>query len=137
MLICAWLLVGCGRGVDSQFQPYVTRFVVEGKPYGLIGISSIQVFFGDTGERNRISVCRSDFSGPQIIVSEAAWKCLDDSARESLMFHELGHCVLGRDHKNTWIGDRPESLMLEGIVTGSAYQEYRGEYLKELFTGRD
>ena len=60
--------------------------------------------------------------------------------------HELGHSVLGRDHRNdTMTAVRPldgrerqvpASLMNLIGVTGSVYLENKNYYLNELFTGK-
>ena len=56
---------------------------------------------------------------------------------EFLIFHELGHCYLGRRHHNARMEDgRPVSIMvddLDMLSWGGIYKAHREEYLDELF----
>jgi len=61
-----------------------------------------------------------------------------DLRREQLVFHELGHCVLGRKHDSRMIeretvGYRPHSIMHPQIFADlSDYVIYKDSYIKEL-----
>ena len=62
--------------------------------------------------------------------------------QESLLFHELGHCRLGRKHEEaTFDSDKEpgikvkKSMMSHNIVTSNSYRKYKEGYWEELFTG--
>lgn len=43
--------------------------------------------------------CRQD-TRPTILLRRSTWRALDHPAREALLFHELGHCLLDARHDN-------------------------------------
>jgi len=91
---------------------------------------SFRSFFGST-----IGMCVFSGSKRSVQLSSSAWNNSSDTFKEMLLFHELGHCLLNRDHKNTRHSDgRPESLMASSLFSQSVYLAHRDEYLKELFT---
>ena len=60
--------------------------------------------------------------------------------QESLIFHELGHCRLGRQHLEEsfekGLGfEVKKSMMSHNIVTSNDYRKYKEGYWEELFTG--
>lgn len=60
-----------------------------------------------------IGLCQIYSSGfRQVFVNESWWGSAGDNARKILIFHELGHCQLNRDHDTRISSDgRPYSLM--------------------------
>jgi hypothetical protein len=90
-------------------------------------------------ESATIGVCYA-FRAPKffrkIELDQEYWDGADDLDRESLIFHELGHCVLDRDHDEEFAPShifilRPRSLMYP--VSFYQYRLHRMEYIKELF----
>ena len=87
-----------------------------------------------------VGICygfRQFFIFQYIVIDEDYWSTADLYDKESLLFHELGHCVYGLDHDSAQFGSlmegyRPKSLMYPW--TFYQYKYYRDEYLKELFT---
>ena len=56
--------------------------------------------------------------------------------QESLIFHELGHCSLGRQHEEGFLASEvKKSMMSHNIVTSNSYRKYKEGYWEELFTG--
>ena len=49
-----------------------------------------------------------------------------------MIFHELGHCVLDREHDDSYQGGKKSSLM-HSSIGGHVYKRYEEEYLDELF----
>ena len=70
-----------------------------------------------------------------IDIDPDAWNEAEDLKKEELIFHELGHCVLNRDHDNTMLeynGDElPKSIMYP-YVFEYEYGEYQDYYWAEL-----
>jgi hypothetical protein len=65
---------------------------------------------------NHLAECNIDTL--QISVSESYWLTASDLEREELVFHELGHCILGRGHED---GAMP-------ISGGSIYKSLMNSY---------
>lgn len=70
----------------------------------------------------------------EVLIDRSSWFFMDHWQREMLVFHELGHCVLGRKHDSTLINGWPRSLMYPqaAAISSSRYKTYRDFYVKEL-----
>ncbi len=71
-----------------------------------------------------------------VVIDESFWDNSSQLSREYIVFHELGHCFLGRDHEEACLANRSyASLMRSGL--GSCRDNYnfstRDYYLDELF----
>ena len=89
-------------------------------------------------EQNNVAgICHYQSHNPnQITIDASFWQRADHLTREFVVFHELGHCVLGRLHKEDMYPDgRCKSIMQSG--TRSCVLKYNGTYrstyLDELF----
>lgn len=118
--------------VDSHY----TDFKNLAAQYGAIFVAdsvtfSFRSFFGSTVGMCTFSSTRRN----KVELSTNAWNNGSDTFREMLLFHELGHCLLGRGHKNTTHSSgRPESLMNSWLFDQRTYLANRDAYLKELYT---
>lgn len=117
---------------DPQLSGYVDRFIEQASLHGQdVSADKWTVEFG-TVEGNFCGVAKDH----RVVISENCWNVMPESGREALMFHELGHALLGRSHKNERLpnGDLA-SLMAEDPTT--LYNEYtpikRLYYFEELF----
>lgn len=127
---------------NPLFSSIVSQFEQAGKQYsGNTGFSAghVPVNFGNTENESFEGVCFSYPDGTtEVIIKETWWNSASQSLKESLLFHELGHCVLNREHDNethdsgntTYKG----SLMNSVIVSSGQYNSHRSGYLTELFT---
>ncbi len=105
LLALSFLLCGgCekeGIGIRSEFQPYVDRFVEEGAMRGYtidFSQSPISIRYQRVEDDTRHGSCRGNHT---IEINRDAWADMSDNEREGLIFHELGHCTLGRQaHRN-------------------------------------
>ena len=138
---------------DPVFDKYVARFEELGryhtqKPFFIVG--DIPINFGDTENPNYDGVCFSYANGEKEIIIKKSWwdkqeksdKDKEDSKggysliRESLLFHELGHCRLGRKHEERMVyGNVKRSMMSPNVVNSNDYRRYKEGYWEELFTG--
>jgi hypothetical protein len=76
------------------------------------------------------------FIGHQIVIDTDFFNRASDNAREMVVFHELGHCYLQRDHReDSFDNGICRSIMRSG--TGDCLDAYRGDtrdyFLDELF----
>ena len=88
-------------------------------------------------------VCWTRAGVPELIeIRRERWDELSNGGQEQLLFHELGHCLLGLDHRNSYGIDVftgytcPNSIMnmytfSEGQIN-NCYLPDRQYYLKEL-----
>lgn len=122
--------------VDSQFKPYVRSFVQEANKRRVhVDVSQTTIIFGKTKENNddnAVGTCSYMTSKPLITIDEEHWYAVDPSTREELIYHELGHCVLGRDHCEAVDKAEPYSIM-EPKLIGSYYGNNREAMIDELF----
>jgi hypothetical protein len=90
--------------VESSVQGYLDRFVYEARIRGLdvaYATSQVDVGIADIPKPNVIGQCAwSEGHSHAITLDEAYWNRANDLQREFVVFHELGHCVLGSDHRD-------------------------------------
>jgi len=129
---------------DPVFASFVQEFEIKGK--ALTGnanftIGDVPINFGDTEDPAFQGVCFVYSDGAkEIIIRKSWWDTVNNQEyRESLIFHELGHCALDRDHLDETASNGglsyKISMMNSVILTPEAYQPNKSEYLEELFTG--
>jgi hypothetical protein len=107
-----FLMVGCGNihypdvRANKDLQVYVNRFaqVAQEQNFPIAWGSSRLVVDFDSGitryGANVIGICTSSAAGNIVGINPTYWNRWNttNSDREQLVFHELGHCVLGRGH---------------------------------------
>jgi hypothetical protein len=133
--------VGCGKApkleVEAEFVPFVEKFQAEAAANGRpLQITDLVVKFGDMQSSSETGACEiNGDETPTITVSQAAWNRRSDAEREELMFHELGHCALKRQHNSQRMQDgRPASIMNPYALGRYTYEAHREEYIAELFS---
>jgi hypothetical protein len=102
-------------------------------------VSDVPINFGDTENSEYVGVCFTYSNGDkEIIIDKEWWDRVSPTSRESLIFHELGHCALNRAHNNEEIEKEGKkvraSLMNPGVVSSNDYNSYKPGYLHELYT---
>ena len=94
------------------------------------------VIFEDLGNV-RAGVCWiKGNNSKSVSLNSRFWPMLNNGQREILIFHELGHCVFRLWHDNKYIGNKPNSIMNEQVMTTNEvkkyYIKYREEYIKKM-----
>lgn len=145
------------RNIPISIQPHVDRFVYEAEKRGLNpGISNLSVEFeinilpGDD-QRNIVGSCSrsSNLDLVKIDTLNSLWLLSGNLGREEIIFHELGHCLLGREHREDKLasGDYASIMRSRGLLQygdlstfiglspGPAEAKFyrRDYYLDELF----
>ncbi len=147
-----WLLCGCQEnglldftqdkypGVDQPLWSYFESFEEEGARRGLsIDLESSQITakIDQIDEDNVAGLCSYGYASPgNITIDQAFWNRSNNLSREMILFHELGHCFLKRDHKeDVFANGYCQSIMRSGTCCcRDAYTlENRTYYLDELF----
>lgn len=88
-----------------------------------------------TGTRVVGQCTRRENERNMVTVDRSYWRTISPLDKEFLVFHELGHCALNRDHLEE---EKPDgwclSIMGSGIRCQTNYnQQTRESYLDELF----
>lgn len=127
---------------DPTFASFVQEFELRGRVIlndGSFKVGDIPINFGDTENPQFQGVCFEYPDGTkEVIVKKEWWDNVGDDYRESLLFHELGHCRLGRDHLDTKQSHNDQeykvSMMNSVIIQPHIYKQYKSEYQQELYT---
>jgi hypothetical protein len=99
-LIPILALVACGKQepivVDTILASYFDRFVRD------VG-ASVQGISGSFGTITlpAVAYCTISTDGRSITVDRTFWNKSSENQREELIYHELGHCALNRDHDSS------------------------------------
>jgi hypothetical protein len=82
-----------------------------------------------------VGICKLGYYRvPYIAIDRTYWKNSSRWGREWLVFHELGHCVLDRDHRDDKFGVNCPASIMHSYANSFCYKDYRNYYVKELFT---
>src|SRR5262245_11128312 len=121
------LSFGCKKDKDfvydvpTEFEPVVQRFITEAAARGHhLTINNLIIKY-DLSTTSFCATSNVITSGNDIqkIVSIKSLSCWQNDVQlETIIFHELGHCILGREHDNTLMpkGD-PKSIMYPDNAT--------------------
>lgn len=146
---CATLKFWQPPSVDEETKTIVEEFTKQAnKRFLYPDMSRLTVEIKDniedlSEEKNFVTVgiCYTNtiinITGPYIVLRRKSWNYLTPVEREQLLFHELGHCILEREHDETKIEFRgrriPTSIMYPHILDEIDYREDRERYIDELF----
>jgi hypothetical protein len=138
LAIAALSLTACGRAPDSidpSLQVYVDSFRSSAQLEGVQLVDfTLDVKFGEVVHDHLAGLCSPDTTVNTITVDPTYWKMLSPTTREALMFHELGHCLLGRSHDTTLNNSgRPAQIMHPSLVAEVDYLGHREELVHRLF----
>lgn len=127
-------------GVDEALWSYFSAFEAEAKERGKsidLAAEGITAVLDGIDEEHVAGVCQYNFrSENHIIIDSEFWENASTLFREMIIFHELGHCSLGQDHREDVVqGNLCASIMRSGSEgCRDAYNsQNRDYYLDELF----
>lgn len=132
-ILALTLLSACGQKDDvlrlGQFKAIVKQFEYEGKlRHRNVAVTDLIVEF-DSIEGSVIGRCYLTVGmTPKIVIDREYWDRETETLRELLMFHELGHCVLLKDHVST-----NYEVMSPYILSEDYYVDNRDSLLDTLF----
>ena len=123
---------------DPQFDPYKETFIMEAKRRDLdveMEVSDLPIFIGPTERlpNGRTSYAHCSLDNPRHIVVSLQAMSLDKFQLERLIFHELGHCILNRDH----VKSKNSIMDVDSYDSWSRYKRYRYFFLNELFSEKE
>ena len=142
-------LLGCQKDepvmnelyVNPELQPYFDLFVEEAAARGIsvdLVEEEIEGYIQNIADRDVIGQCAYNANAPsKVTIDSPYWNRSDDFEKEFVVFHELGHCILTRDHLDESNGEgHCLSIMHSGL--GDCEFTYnsanRDTYLDELFS---
>jgi len=138
------ILIGSCHHENSQvypteFKEYVDEFFYQANQHGL-GLYAenlnFSIQFGETEPGNGGSC---SFNGNEITINQSDWQLRDHRQKEHSIFHELGHCILNRNHQNVETSSNECFSYMKGTENDfdcsfNLYSDYwRTYYLDELF----
>lgn len=138
-ILLALLLTGCaveGKRelvVDNELYPYLMSFKTEADSRRIYpDYGNMVLRLADNLQYPTIGKCSFGKSGPPTIaIDRATYQYFTDYNMiydiESLVFHELGHCLLRKIH-----GD---GIMNSIHLNGETYKQNREQYLNVFFGG--
>lgn len=139
VLMALALTSSCGRPNKLEiggFENYVDRFEQAASSYGQpVQVDDLVIKFGDISNPAQIAVCRiSGSETPTITLRKNVWDRFTDKDREALLFHEMGHCVFRRDHREGEVPGTslPVSLMNPFVLKDYQYVPNEPYYKTEL-----
>lgn len=155
LIACIVIIIGCQKKIDfvynvpPEFEPYVQRFITEAKARGhTITINNLIIQYESTQSFQYCAASNvvSSQNNVQKVITVNSHTCWQNNAQlETLLFHELGHCILGRDHDMSLLPrGYAKSIMYPGDIelysscvyalSDSCNKLYRRTYyLDELF----
>lgn len=141
MFACSYYDPRASTVVEPEFQPYLEAFEKEcGCIVDYVPISFDEINPEHAGECQNYTTVIEDYQ--EIFIQQSWWNLYTTPAiREMLIFHELGHCALLRDHNEDMFeietGELvPESIMYSTIpsIPTDYYLAHRATYIDELFS---
>lgn len=129
IILCCLLLAACSdvvfkNEIKADFKPYVKEFdtLYSGS------MPNIVIKFGSV-PAGKAATCTIDFIGQKTIkVDREVWDKSCEDTKRALIFHELGHCVLRREHTTSEM-----SYMFQSLRSCEFYAENEEILDYELF----
>lgn len=119
---------------NEVFIPYIKNFEsYYGKPANYVPIVLVEM------ESPYLGKCYTYTRGPnvfpiQIEISSEFWSRTSEDAKNALIFHELGHCVLNLDHYGSIMPDDcPSSLMNHYLPDHTCISRHWDRYMFDMF----
>lgn len=124
--------------IDSAAEPILKSFEYEARIRGHeVDRSHLSITFGlrkSSKEDYTVGYCAKDPMGGVIIkLYQPSFMAMSDEEREELLFHELGHCLIGREHCFREGKTGPLSIMYPSVLDKQFYVDHREELVDELF----
>lgn len=145
LVMACFMLSSCGRQEaveafysDPAFTPYVDSFQsdsikLKGKTQDLNNLKVIFSVENELLSKGLAGFCMMDVYGKKTVkIEPIVWYRSGEIDRMAIVYHELGHCVLNRDHRNDLIpnGTAYASIMNIYAQIDASLKDY---YVRELF----
>lgn len=128
LFVLLFLFVTCKKEeqnvlIEPEFQEYVERFFAESKERGFdLKENNLEVVFRELEDFCGLGYKKyKNTNLRRVEINPVCWERGAKNYKEYLMFHELGHAVLGRNHTNTNLPNGMRKSIMCG--TGPRYEE--------------
>lgn len=133
IILCVFLSA-CGQVyVDPEFQPYVDEFIEDAEYYNsnIEMLPHISISFVDEFENPFVlAQCNYTIYESNVQVKRQSWDSANEFQRKLLVYHELGHCVLGKKH----LSDDDIGIMSEDVTFyQNRFTGHQEEWIARLF----
>jgi len=126
----------------AEIAKYVQKFIDDAKIQGVDVVPdmkgpklTIQIAGLSNYGSSVIGLCESGTNLRRVTLNPSFWNSVNDTQKELLVHHELGHCVLYRGHDtSTTASGAVDSIMYPVIMSSSTYLNNYAHYQVELFT---
>jgi hypothetical protein len=137
--------LGCSKNnptpstIAPDFQDYVNRFISEAEARNISVNTDHLIVESTTDPVTGSDACAQIIAGdaPHIKIQTSCWSNLIDSEKEILMFHELGHALLGRNHLDVDMANGLQTSLMHSGLVWDYYTKFapplRVYYVDELF----
>lgn len=128
--------------IAPDLKPFVDAFISEAESRGLDipYPSKALIIFGKDSqfEDGSVGLCYMYVLGRplQIFVDKRYWSHISMAQKTVLMYHELAHCLLNKEHTSVTMPENdfcPNSIMNPSIINEECFNKYYNHYLNELF----
>lgn len=154
--ICLFSLIACDRSeeilvenpvietgeISAELKIYFDRFENEANARGLqvdLEGEGITGAIEEISEEYVAGTCTYGTHIPgDVVIDLEFWNNSSESAKEMVIFHELGHCFLHRDHNESVLANGTcGSIMRSGVedCRDNYHAQTREYYIDELFFG--
>ena len=146
LLLTLLMLASCGnlpmqQPYYGQFADLVNKFQQEAKAHGRIVDAShlvvqVKTLTANAAEPGQIiGLCGLYDIGPTVYLDPSlVAPGADPTLLEHVFYHELGHCLLNREHRgDTMPNGQPLSIMYPAAFADIWYLNNRAAYMDELF----
>lgn len=127
--------------IDPDLKPYVQLFFEYNYRFGrpiIIDYKNVYIYFHTKiAQEGAAGQCFNSETSFEVRIDPGDWNAYPKH-REALVFHELGHCILGRGHLDDMVfkesSEMPQSIMhSQWHAYRIFYDHYKNYYLEELF----
>jgi len=151
ILLILLFLTGCGMTVppidiidgveftfpssNPIFNQYKNSFEDEYSSVtgGSINTSNIRINLVEKMDNSFIGVCSTWKGGEEIFIKESYWNVASEESKETLLYHELGHCALKKGHNNERYRGYNVSIMNSYNLPDHYIEDMRDSLFEELF----
>jgi hypothetical protein len=148
LLVIAAILTSCGSEISDfhhftgnpdgyekkvslgPYAPYVRLFSQYAEEYDApVKIDDLEFKTADIKDEGIMGRCHTyDHGTPTIVIDTIYWEKISPTQRIALVFHELGHCILKREHIEEGL-----SIMNPYLISDYNFSNHFDGLLSELF----
>ena len=144
LVLLSGMQLSCGSDdvveTDAELIPFFEIFAEAAAARGITvdyEASRIEGLLQDIGDPNIQGQCfHNDKKPKKVIIDLDYWANASFFEKEFIIFHELGHCFLDRDHLDASVNGSCVSIMHSSpqVCPFTLTEDNREEYLDELFS---